>query len=219
MLVYQLMPTEFALQNIMNGRLKVSLLDDLNDPFELLGARLRTKAMRDGIDQWRLQIASTTRLMCFSRSITNPVLWSHYADKHRGIALGFQVPDDRLLSVIYVNARLGVDLEHEVVKPEGMSEQRKSDLLRTKFAHWQYEDEVRMIVKSDEVTTDKELQFFPFGPRLKLWSVVLGPRCALKPSEIYKHLQLSNQTALVFRTRLGSTSYTVNRCPYPEATP
>jgi hypothetical protein len=40
-------------------------------------------------------------MLCFSRDWHNPVQWSHYADKHRGICLGFDVPDSLLVPVQY----------------------------------------------------------------------------------------------------------------------
>lgn len=40
-------------------------------------------------------------MLCFSRNWRNPVQWSHYADRHRGLCLGFDVADELIRPVIY----------------------------------------------------------------------------------------------------------------------
>ena len=49
--------------------------------------------------------------MLRSRSWHNPVQWSHYASKHTGICLGFDVPDEHLGEVTYSRTRLLVESE------------------------------------------------------------------------------------------------------------
>jgi hypothetical protein len=93
MRLYQLGSANYALQNIERQRLKVSRIDNLNDPFELLGAMQRDKHWRRIFRQAKTRIHNQDGVLCFSRSWRNPVLWSHYGDKHRGICLGF--PLDR----------------------------------------------------------------------------------------------------------------------------
>jgi len=44
-------------------------------------------------------------VMCFSSTWKNPVMWSHYADQHRGICLGFEVPDVYRKKIKYVARR------------------------------------------------------------------------------------------------------------------
>jgi hypothetical protein len=46
MRVYHFLPKRWAIKDIVKKRLKVSLLDDLNDPFELMG--IHVKDRRDG---------------------------------------------------------------------------------------------------------------------------------------------------------------------------
>src|SRR5687767_14278862 len=96
MRVYHLSNAEFALSNIALRRIKISRFSDLNDPFELLGANLKDKNYREAFRLTRDELHNDKGLLCFSRSWGNPVLWSHYADKHRGICLGFDVSDHLL---------------------------------------------------------------------------------------------------------------------------
>jgi len=64
-------------------------------------------------------------------------LWSHYADKHRGICLGLEIPIVELNKIIYVPERF----EYE---PESKDYHK---LLLTKYEAWNYEDELRKIIK------------------------------------------------------------------------
>ena len=88
-------------------RLKLAMLEDMNDPFELLGIELKTPEDRAFFqEQLKPEMNRTIGLLCFSRKWSNPVLWSHYADKHRGLCLGFDIPDLRAKEVTYVGRRL-----------------------------------------------------------------------------------------------------------------
>jgi len=214
MLVHQLMPAHYALENLQNRRLKVSLLNDLNDPFELIGARMERSGIRRQMREWKNHMAEITRLLCFSKKFSNPVLWSHYADKHRGVCLAFEIPDDYLHEVTYASARLGLDLEQEVSRPGGISEQHAFSLLTTKFLDWQYEEEVRMFVKPHEVLHVGDLQFFPFSNLLSLRKILLGPRCNLDLQTIRAALQPQDRQVEIHSTRLAFQSYRVIRTPY-----
>jgi hypothetical protein len=77
-------------------RLKVARIDDVNDPFELQAMNCMRKDVRKAIADFRASQNEKIGLLCFSQAWKNPVLWSHYADRHRGICLGFDI--DRTLA-------------------------------------------------------------------------------------------------------------------------
>ena len=80
------------------------------------------------------RMAASLGLLCFSKSWRNPVLWSHYADEHKGICLGLDVPESCLHEVKYVPERLQFE---QLVPDEGQLQH----LLRTKFKDWRHEAE------------------------------------------------------------------------------
>ena len=131
MRVYQFMPARYAVEDLRKRRLKVSLLDDLNDPFEMLGARLDLPEQRKTMRAWAKYMADTTRLLCFSRRYVNTMLWSHYADKHRGICLAFDAPKKSLLDVAYSKARLELDFNAAAGAPDGVDPLAVRRLLTT----------------------------------------------------------------------------------------
>lgn len=147
----------------------------------------------------------------------NPVLWSHYADKHRGIALAFDIPDKFLHEVTYAPSRLEIDFEAEAKRQDGVSLVTVQKLLTTKFLDWQYEDEIRMFVRPEETIQDGDFEFMPFGPNLKLAGIYLGPRCKATLSDVKAALRAEEESAEVHSTRLAFKSYHVVRTPWRAA--
>lgn len=89
--LYHLTSAEFAVSDIGLGHLKVARFSDLNDPFELMALNLRESRTRKVVREFKDAYDSKTGLLCFSSDWTSPVLWSHYAAKHSGICLGFDL--------------------------------------------------------------------------------------------------------------------------------
>lgn len=82
-------------------------------------------------------------ISCFSKSFKKTLMWSHYADKHAGICLGFNIvpigiPKFSLLEVNYVD---------KIVAVNYFNKKHVALLywLYTKSKVWQYEEEVRAV--------------------------------------------------------------------------
>jgi len=106
MRVYKFLTSEFAMNDIRERRIKISEISDLNDPFELIPCDLSDPKHLYAVLAMRDEMTRNRGLLCFSRSWTNPLLWAHYSDKHRGMCLGLDVPDDVAGVVNYVEERL-----------------------------------------------------------------------------------------------------------------
>jgi hypothetical protein len=103
---YHLTKLEHATSNIRSRRLKVATFEDANDPFELLALNLRgseNRSARKVLSQFKEAQRTQLGMLCFSRHWESPVLWSHYADGHKGVCLGFDVAEDVLDDVTYVD--------------------------------------------------------------------------------------------------------------------
>lgn len=209
MRVYHLTSQKWALEAIKLRRLKVSRFSDLNDPFELLGLELKTKEEKKAFNKLKDEINDLIGPICFSKNWDNPVLWSHYGDKHKGICLGFDILDDWAYEIDYVGERLKDDLEGHIDK---MSEKIFGNkLLTTKFDHWRYEEEVRMILNLKDMTYEKALHFLPFCEGLKLKEVIVGPRCDLKLANIKNTMSPSDMNVKLIKSRLAFRSFKVVR--------
>jgi hypothetical protein len=110
--------------------------------------------------------------MCFSSAWTNPVIWAHYADQHRGLCLGFDVPGKFCQKIAYVEKRKPFPPDllalNEPEKLEVIQE-----MLFTKCEDWRYEEEIRVTVKLDKDMETNGL-FSRTGPTTsssrRLWS-------------------------------------------------
>ncbi len=86
------------------------------------------------------------KISCFSKKYDEILMWSHYADKHNGICVGFDFPHEYpekfiLSTVKYLDKIKALD---------GETDTNKIILywLTTKSERWCYEEEVRAITKS-----------------------------------------------------------------------
>src|SRR5262249_37228952 len=110
--VYHLTTAEHAISNIALGRLKLARFSDLNDPFELIAANFREREVRKIVRSFKSAFDAQTGLLSFSEDWVEPLLWSHYAARHRGICLGFNIPRNLLEAVQYQDERLRAELDN-----------------------------------------------------------------------------------------------------------
>jgi len=208
MQLFNLSSAEFAISNIALRRIKVSLIGDLNDPFELLPINTRDKTLRAAARKTRDEIAATRGVICFSKDWANPVLWSHYADKHRGIALGFEVTDRYAMPVAYEKALTKVELD-QLGSGGDPSDAFGRMLLATKFDDWKYEKEFRVFVDLTQHVSEGGLYFCYFDDHLKLTSVVLGARCEVPISRVRELVAHYPHKVHVKRARIAFTKFAV----------
>ncbi len=103
---------------------------------------------------WRKQFEHY-RVCCFSKTYHNILMWSHYADCHKGIVIGFNLPilNDKFVvyPVTYADKILPIDGYTDVLKVLYY-------WVTTKSNHWAYEEEFRAINKdrTEYLSFDKE---------------------------------------------------------------
>lgn len=120
----------------------------------------------------------------FSRNNAGILMWSHYADCHRGVCLEFDVLED---PNFFVNPK---DVTYQSCYP--LIDMARSDgssayveaLLGTKFSEWSYEDEVR-------VYNHQSKKAFPFNPKA-LKSVIFGCKANDEVIEEVKNIVREN---------------------------
>lgn len=200
---YYFTSADYGLSGIALRRLKIARFSDANDPFELLGVRLRDKRVRIAVKDFKKECNKTTGLLCFSQDWTRPILWSYYADKHKGVCLGFDLKSELVSEVRYSTDREMVDFDKDG-ESFVVDNQLRERLLLTKSIHWKPEDEVRMIVDlrdSKKAKRDGQLYFRRFDSDMVLTRVILGPNCALDPQAVRDLVHLRHPHAIVFRSR------------------
>lgn len=208
MRLYYLTGAAFALSNIALRRIKISRFSDLNDPFELLAVNLQDKEHRRSFRTLRDTLNESKGLLCLSRSWKNPLMWGHYAEKHTGIGLGFEVPDHLLNEVIYAKVPEVLPLDQSTGLPVP-NESFINRLLRTKFYDWHYEDEMRIFVQLDPSTCEEGKFFYNFSNEFQLREVILGPRCELPVERVRGLVAEFDPKVSVIKSRIAFGSFDV----------
>lgn len=207
MKVFHFTKAKYALEAISKQRLKLSLFDDLNDPFELFSANVIDPKIRNVLTEFKQKNMTEYGLHCFSRKYESPLLWSHYGDRHYGVVLEFEIRDDDVLEVCYTPDRLLIDWQQRVTTGELTSTDLEAFLV-TKFKHWEYEDEVRTFCKLDAATKEGDLYFDEFGASLKLIRVIIGAASTITDDEISTSLPAGQQLNVV-NTMLSFQSFAI----------
>ena len=143
--------------------------------------------VRDEFDKTILekiyQIRDQSLVGCFSKRNDSILMWSHYADKHKGVCIEFERPNEGFIDVKYSNKRVSFDIDYAVRLTLGhiMAKEDidKNDEVKvekllapyfTKFSDWQYEEEVRCVyLEKDnnvfsEIVKDKDT-----GKEIEVW--------------------------------------------------
>jgi hypothetical protein len=210
MQAYHFIAAAHGLDDLRRRRLKIATLDELNDPFDLLGVNLGDQPLRHAFRVMRDELSKSHGLLCFSRDWRNPVLWSHYADRHRGLCFAFDIPDDLVGPVHYSRRRLAVDAE-SLRNPRQLSPNQARELLFTKFSHWRYENEVRGFVTLEDRDPETGLYFADFGEKLRLAGVIVGAQSDISRGKLGDALGNLQPTVEVFKARLAFRTFRVVR--------
>jgi hypothetical protein len=132
-------------------------------------------------EQACLQMANTIsqmfRLFCASKIRDSILMWSHYADEHRGVVLGlesneapFKFIPKYLLPVRYSKKKTVFNF---LPSPQYF-EKQLFRVVRTKSIHWKYEREIRFVAPLTRCIDGQFLDIEPAAIR----SLTFGCRCS-----------------------------------------
>lgn len=143
-------------------------------------------------------------ICCFSRNDEEILMWSHYADCHKGICLGFDVSKDPDFFVFPKNVAYQDNYPKiDISQSEGTNEY-VSALLGTKYTKWSYEDEVRVYKEHH--------QAYHFNPA-SLVSVTFGCKAEAKIIEevvsvVKANIELNH--VRFYKTEMDKEAYKLN---------
>ena len=207
---YHFLFSEYVPDDLERKRIKVSTLDTINDPFEFMPYRRYGFKERQPYNKVFRAISKKWGILCFSRTWEEQLLWAHYADKHKGVALGFEIPEDKLIKVAYDSSEIRE--KFKLTDDPKENEHKFLNLAGKKFQEWKYEKEYRLLVRLKDCIQEKGLHFFPFGNNLRIKEVVLGCRFNHKAnSEIISRLA-NKLNAKIIPTRTGWEDYRIHKC-------
>ena len=210
---YHFTPFEYAISNIKNRRLKIARIDELNDPFEFRNFIYPNDEDGRKKHGWVREWGSQYGILCFSKSYANPTMWGHYAEKAKGLALGFDLASPFAKEVKYKNQFLELSTDGEKDKRFFAEE-----LISTKSRDWEYEGELRIFLELRDAEFDehsKEFMYFaPFSGEMQLREILLGPECKVDKSDIEQIKRYVNHPEVeVFRTVRANDRFEILKVP------
>lgn len=190
----------YGLINLQNRRIKASTFNRLNDPFELLGIETSNLIIRNALSETKRRISSNFGILCFSKIWSNPVQWAHYANHHKGLCIEIELTDRcDAQKVEYVPERL----DSSVISSPKFSEK----LLLTKFEHWGYEEEYRIIRQLDNFVKDDSLYFQPFNDDIKITKVIIGCQSNITRNQVLDSLSDADKGVEIIYSRSAFKSF------------
>ena len=178
-------------KNVFEGQLYLAESSNVNDPFDclvyidreiykkymfenvcklfpLMDRQILKETVRetidDEIDEQICNIKKKIRIACFTESNVSPLMWSHYAESHKGFCVEYdltKLPEGYthcLLPVIYSNQRYNAT--------DAFITNNKNLVMNPyyfKSLHWRYEKEWRMVITEDLVTDGEYYADFSTG--------------------------------------------------------
>ena len=210
--LYKYISAEHAAEIIRSQRLRMSDGSNFNDPFELLvvDRKKHTEHRLRGL-----------RILCLTNSIKKKLMWSHYADSHKGLCLAVKVPAEAVYYVCYTGERLFEDSDIETIfskcKNKGKKNLNKSyDQLSNihkaaliKDQKWAYEKEYRIVCTDDQTNLMDEDGHYSFP--VKIERIYLGCRFDKNdPRKIEAIMKACNEyNAEIKQMRLSHDDYSL----------
>ena len=223
--LYRFLGSDAALKTLVAGKFRVGLVSEFNDPFEWkLGLKGVTtpEEQRFAIEfspghiRW---LESWMGILCFSDSVSDPVLWSLYADKHRGVVFEVKYPwkDDDIQEMTYSNERPVLDFDQlRELRDAKEREQYLKSLLRClmnqKSPGFSFEREYRLSI---DLNNRNRCQFSDGRhdwqlPDNSLKRVILGFRCPLEEAAVRKLLDMNGFVdTKIARAAMCSETYAI----------
>jgi Protein of unknown function (DUF2971) len=145
---------------------------------------------------------------CFSSTYSNPLLWSHYGDQHRGLCIGYDLvrkPRPALFKVIYGGNRFIKTSTLVAALVKGDKDAQGSldrDMLLRKAQDWSYEHEWRLIGKQGVQDSPLRLKEVTFGlrcPDSVMHTIMQALRAPGRPIDFFQIYEIHGSYRLARR--------------------
>jgi hypothetical protein len=230
MILYKYTNIEVGCKILVNKSVRFTQPQYLNDPFDMRPDFSETyfdddndetqlsdfgdkqnEIKKEEIDGYYQIINRDVGIFCLTEKPNNSLMWSHYADNHKGILIGFDTDNDFLndnnenitvKKIIYNNSKLKIK--------DIYTENEFNNSLLEKSKDWEYENEWRSIRLLNEADSNcGEIHLFNFDPII-IKEIYFGANIAqcdkeiilhiLKYTNNYKHIKL-------FQIEIDNSSY------------
>jgi len=209
---------------IPESQLQANLKSDMLNQFptykEIRKIRRVPKLWTNKFKQIIMRSFDSFGFVCFTEDPTNPLMWAHYANSHRGICVEFPTTpsfDTNLLEDLPL-CSFAIKLNYEDIRPtisarENIPKTNADDLRKailTKDRHWNYEKEWRVLGKYNAQSLLPAREFVSVGKDQPIASITFG----LKSTREFRDriIKLINRTSLNIKFKeafLSDENYTI----------
>lgn len=141
-------------------------------------------------------------------------MWAHYAEKHFGVCLGFDVGElngEAIASAVsYHPQRLRFEVDHDD-SLLGIDDKFVQALLFTKAHEWSYEREYRVTVNLEHRDESTGHYYVDFSPLLQLREVILGARNEMPVGQMAKLVRGNAAPVQIFKARAAPQEFAMVR--------
>ncbi len=213
-ILYKYLNFEGAVKSLLNLTLKYSSATNVNDP---------TEFYFQGLDEEnRLKVNNFLAKITFlSLSSSNNIMsmWYHYADKYKGIVIGYEankIPFRK--NVDYI--KTPIKLTQDILSDKKSEYEYLKNIITTKSEAWRYEEEVRSVCsfKPNKAVREKfkELEInvldadngiVQIKPQI-IKEICFGMKCTEDDRRTIRNIcTLNNITCTYWETKLDYSSY------------
>lgn len=183
---------EYTFKDLINNRLSLIRPNKLNDPFDCLVFPWREQlqdrceekkhvaSLFKSYDYYRIRsfVLGNNKKPLYKDCVANKLMWSHYADEHKGICIQYDFSENilqnndnrqsRFMLVRYAKKDESIDVNKNTISVhEGFA---------TKSSDWKYENEVRLI--SYDISSQEDFTYLDLDVDSKIKAVFFGLRCS-----------------------------------------
>jgi hypothetical protein len=137
------------------------------------------------LNNFKIEVNKIVGVCCFSLNPLSNLMWSHYADSHRGVCIGFKY------NILQNNVRAKVNYQKSKLKlpsffmelGEADKNQHIRNVLFTKSKEWKYENEYRIITELKNCKTEniKDLLYYYHELDVSdIQEIIFGFKCDLE---------------------------------------
>jgi Protein of unknown function (DUF2971) len=146
--------------------------------------------LRDSALKSRSNVLSKSGVLSLSKCNDSLLMWSHYANSHAGIALGFNPDFDEeffthLLEVNYCES-------YDPINYAAEDQQAINKILQTKHKGWEYEQELRVIKTPIKILDNKYSRLFGYKKEA-LTEIYFGLKTPQQEVEKIQNICATNQ--------------------------
>ncbi len=150
------------------------------------------------------EVSKQFGVLCLSANCSSILMWSHYADSHKGAVLALDAKhsffqDHAFDPVEYSDEKVFLDPTWDEQSKERQSYNR--DVIRRKSVQWKYEDEIRALYRLDtcnKTIIGESTLYFVKIPAELFKKVVFGAKCSAGYREKVKSLAIQQKLNVQF---------------------